>query len=1019
MLLDEEDRLQATTQIHTSQSLEAAAGTGKTNTLVKRVLQLLASGVSISNLVIITFQKTASLELRQRIQQSLVQNDAPWAKKALASLPDANIGTIHSFAQTIIQTYPLEAGIDPGFSVISGIPRDLLFEDTFRKWYRERFRALPTPILNAQRYGLMRSIDQIQKLAHEMQNTNLPENAPPLSDILTAPFMQQFLSVLSVIVELSESTCYDPTDKAKPSLRKLQTTWENLSSIPSEHLLAMICRLDLPNVGGAKKNWSNPDLLTQVKEQVKILKELQTEIKAQVGASLWSDLFIFASTFADAWQTAKKTRSLLEFDDLLSLSSTLIQTNQAVQEQLKQKYRYFLVDEFQDTDPVQWSMLRALSHKRDGSLFVVGDPKQAIFGFRGADVATYLQATKELPNLKIHVNFRSVPNILQIANTLCEPLFTEPQYVALSPYRPSHTAADEVILLESTAADLNAKEAAQQEAETVAQWVLQSMATARMVFDKNLNNLRPMCFSDVVCLFRSRSTTYNAYLKAFQKYGIPYQTGLDHQIRQRSPALRHFLHLLEAINEPQTPLSVARALRSLYFAISDEDVYQFQQMGGQLRLDSRLPSGTPPHLQEAFELLHHLYLEKLTPSQLILRLIEEIKAVQTAYTWESDAGPNGLYALLDASFSVMEAEPNLSLTSFLKWVHHSGSRTDNPLAEAAGKTGATAGVTFLTMHAAKGLEFPCAIVSTSGGEKRSTPTLLHHPSGLQARQRAKGWSSPEYAQTRGYEVAKQEVKEHAASEAKRLLYVALTRARDYLILPDFPSRHSSNLLQSYILGTATRYKERLGLPAWQRPNQDLYHKVHPTMAPKDLSRDALPQVLLVSPSLHNTLPMPQRPTNTASGKFQGRQLGRVVHEALAALILEQDTTLAIQKACAHQGIPEAQEEVAELLDHMKNHPLFHEILAAPRKAIETPFQVRIADQIVHGRIDLLYESNDKTHLLDFKTDVVSLGAEKKVATERGYLQQLTLYRQALANLGITVDKSLLFFIRTGGLVELC
>ena len=421
--------------------VEAGAGTGKTSALVDRVVALVISGTAIEKIVAITFTERAAAELRDRVRAGLgtVMEQRPEntaaIEQALASLDRAQISTIHSFCQGLLYSFAAEAGIDPSFRVQDEVMAERRFQERWRVYLEGLGNDEGAGRAIDRALGLGLTTWHMETLAVEL--TKRPDLSPLLdarpltADPFIWPDLEQMHSALRAL----------PLDIA-PADDKLRERVDRLLSLVKDLLRTDVDRESALAAGAeildTKWNVSNQD--TWGKDTLKRVKDVSSEIAQTLNETLracrsqalaWVLPLIVNFVLADAYQRGRE--GTLTFDDLILLVRELLRSNREAVGTLRSRYEVMLIDEFQDTDPLQVEIALAFATDPDnrvveaGRLFLVGDPKQSIYRFRRADMAIYSQTRERIeasggsfPHLAL--NRRSRGAVLDWVNKVFEQL---------------------------------------------------------------------------------------------------------------------------------------------------------------------------------------------------------------------------------------------------------------------------------------------------------------------------------------------------------------------------------------------------------------------------------------------------------------------------------------------------------------------------------------------------------------------------------------------------------------------
>jgi ATP-dependent helicase/nuclease subunit A len=1067
---DDRTRERVRGDLQSALALEAGAGTGKTTRLVERVLALLESGVPVSRLVVVTFLREAAEEMRVRLRQELEPRSAGWAQAALAELPGAAIGTIHSFAQRLLSQEALAAGWDSASRVLEEGEAEDLARRHFRHWLEEAVRADPASLVDLRRLGLRIGAADLYALASRLpvgaRVPAAPEAPGPGAAAALTAALERALETLDAV----RTECADPEDGALAARPLLHDALDELATWQGDDLPFAAAALALPAAGkGNRKNWRSAAALKRLKEDLGAAVEAQRALRQAVGAAVVARLLAWLAPYA-AWAAAERAAAAVAtFDDLLRRGVALLEADAGARGRVEARYDAVLVDEFQDTDPLQARLLDlvggAPTDAAAGKVarrFVVGDPKQAIYGFRGADVDTYLAVAATFPpggRLPLVDNHRALTPLLEVPNRVCAPLMADGSVA----YRPlvggrgetGPAAPPPLQVLRAEASDeenLDASAVRAREAELVARHLRGALDAPWRIEG------RALAPGDIAILFASR-TAYPEYMEALTRYRLPFRAEREKNLWQRRIP-RDLGRILLALARPDDRLAVTSALRTSLIGVSDQALWQHVRGSGRLSL--RAPGG--PHADPILEraLLALAAAAAPTagrPSERLLALIETLDLAAAAALDDGAAGVTELGRALE-SVRLLEGtesggEALARVAAALADVGYERGQGDLPVPAPAAEPSPPGGeIRLMTVHEAKGNEFGVIVLGDGWGEPPSVGEKLL----IGARDRTVdlrlaaplSWGRGAHVGTARAEARHLEEKAAERAEQVRLLYVALTRARDVLVVPDAPpprSRaggRSTNRLIARAAGYETPVRaldalSALGLaPARVVPDAalpapgeavaaevlaapaedllDLRRRLGARSAAVPIVRPSgVEAAAPVSPPADDTAPHAR-----ALRADTARRVGTAVHGVLA-LALEgagRPWRGQVARVARAAGLEErAADEVEALAARALAHPLVARAARAPRRALEVAVSARLADGgLVVGRADLVFADEGGTVIVDFKTDrlAVRRGAAATAVAQRGYDGQLRLYAQALAHAsGLVVAEAYVLFVRSG------
>ena len=656
---DQQARLRAMTELGTTLLVEAGAGTGKTRILVERFINCLRAGAPLSAVVAITFTEKAAGDLRERLTARLEkllagdlagspQLDATERERLVLALDDidtAAVSTIHSFAGRLLRERPVEAGVDPAFRQLDELGSELLLTRLWRDWLEaagDESGPVPGKQALADALGAGVTLTSIQTVAAEhfgRRHGLAADSAPPTFDATAA---LDELGSWAGPLRAATTSCLDREDKLCSGIYRLADAIEGLvDSDPADAGWQIVAAAQKRTSFGAKAagqqgNWpgGKDDPLSAREEAFAAVAAAADRFKEYLAGLTGAAALGFCA-FASRRQLEA---GVLDFDDLLGrardlLAGRTLSTPEArrVREYFQKKYRYLLVDEFQDTDPLQVEIVMLLAaadpgvsdwqtvRLTPGKLFLVGDPKQSIYRFRNADIAIF-QRVKRLIRaqgdvLEIQQNFRTLPGIVdwvngafaEIIGSVDEDL--RPRYLPIYAYRVDPTAEQlKVSVLRPPAplGEWKADDVRAAEAGALAgvfshfddlEW------TVRDPRDTDAPP-RPAHIGDVTILFRT-FTGIGFYERALRDAGIPYRVEGGRSFFQR-PEVVDVIAGLRAIDVPGDELAVYAALHGSLFGLPDEELYAFNAAGGRFDLFAAHALAGFEAVDEALDMLREL-----------------------------------------------------------------------------------------------------------------------------------------------------------------------------------------------------------------------------------------------------------------------------------------------------------------------------------------------------------------------------------------------------------------------------
>ena len=1105
----------------TSVFIEAGAGTGKTTAIVDRVVAMVANAtIELRDLAAITFTEAAASELRDRIRHRLeraaaghdplVPTDAGQerCRVALGQLDDAALSTLHGFAQRILTEHPLEAGLPMSFEVLDDIQARVSFEQRWAAFVDEIYAdETLTPLLLR---GLVLGLgpDQLHDIARTLDehHDRLPE---PISDLITADAFDELVATgtarirdgFSYLFTQRREHCRGDEDLLALHLDSLVAGHEQLVAA-TEVLDILEALRDLPVLKcgrGRKAAWSVPieEVRARSAELELTVDELQLSLRHAVLTTLLHRVFAFVRAGAEA----RRRSGALEFQDLLVLTRNLLRNDPEVRDALSARWQCLFLDEFQDTDPLQieiavllatddpaastlaWTEMRV----RPGALVVVGDPKQSIYRFRRADLGVYhdAQARLGLDRHDLVENFRSVPGILDFVNVVHAHLLVEDPgvqaaHVALHAARAPLGTGPAVRILGS-GVDANIDEVREVEATEIAelvrrihdeQWPVQSGPQPDSQRGDEIGS-RPARYQDIALLIPSRAVLPDLE-DAFERAGIPVRVE-SQSLLFATAEVRDLLAALSAIDDPTDEIAVVAALRSPAFGCSDAELFEFVRHHGHWDYRQDPPADLDPThpVVAGLAALLSFWEQRWwrSVSETVEAVIRERRSLELALARPipRDHWRRVRY-LLDQARAWDDAG-DASLRAFVEWVQQQADERARVLESVAPEPDDDA-VRILTVHGAKGLEFPIVILAGLNAIPPNTVRgVVWTPNGAEfgcGVKSAGDRSRRTWTNTPGYPTADARENAHDAAERLRLLYVAMTRAQDHLVLSlhhksERTSRcPAAKIAESLAKSAGQAVYETLSIPASHRQSSSPAsgRTSGASKSPSPISSTTGTQ--LPGPAdreqwlehRQERLRIAGRPASIAATALAihppdprdldgfsdddgfldaeeagrppwrrgraGTAIGRAVHAVLQTIDLasgDHIETTARAQASAEQ-IPAREAEIASLADGLRRAPTVQAALTpGNRYWREVPVAAEVEGVLVEGFIDLLIETADGLTIVDYKTDRAPHDDDLDLALAR-YTPQGAAYALALETaLGRTVSTCVFVFARPGAAVE--
>lgn len=827
--------------------VSAGAGSGKTTVLTERYFHLLEEMIDypalrVDEILTLTFTRKAAQEMRERIARKLENENRVHERRELARAP---IGTIHAFCERVLREHALEAGIDPNFRLLDEAEAhtmqenalDTVFEDLWAGTQQQRKEIGQLLLLYSQRAlrgGLMSIFRAARTRGMAM------DELAPIPPAPTASHVSELSTAMDSLLAL------DGTPKWRANLALAAETFKALQP-------ALFSERDFSwdNYDAVRNAASGP--LTPSGGPAITAKAARDAIKAAAlawqaayldrAAQPFLTAFILLLTRFDArYHALKETQGLLDFEDLLLRTRALLCREDAGSaEYLKTKYRQIMVDEFQDTNPLQFSIIQAL--QGSGHLFMVGDVKQAIYRFIGSDIRVFLAQEQRILGrdedglrLPMHTNYRTRPQVLQPLNALFARLwppgafddgFTFEPLSAGGVFIPKKSPAIEMAFWPME--DGNAAARRDHEAQWIARRILQLTGQCDMpalqVTAKSDDAAapplaRPAAFGDVLLLFRA-STDIALYEDALRRAGIPYYV-VSGRGFYNEREVQDLLHMLRVLENPMDDFSLAVVLRSPLVGVRDDTLYWLTRdwqswiEGTPFPTETRatpsygrlwtnieqlaslapLDVGDRQALQRLRELVADLQQQSLDgqPLELIDTILDRTDYLTVLLAMDGGDQRAANVQKLREVAAKFQARGIFDVTDFQRYLTQLSTQAPREASAPLDVEGSNV-VRLMTIHAAKGLEAPIVLLADGGREPNNvSDEFLLSPDGLSCRMPT---PEDEMARPAAYLAAAEQITRDDRREAERLLYVALTRAREHLICCGYTRYPAGDACASY------------------------------------------------------------------------------------------------------------------------------------------------------------------------------------------------------------------------------
>ncbi len=1072
--------------------VEAAAGTGKTTCLVGRLLTLFRRGAlsGHARLAAVTFTHKAAAELRERLDReltallaapaSLLPGEIDNLKAAAAALPECHIGTIHSFCARMLRERPVEAGINPDFRELDDEQDQLL--------RGEAWQQLATAMAAGEHRHLVETfaiygLDQAQLAEGFVTYAEYPDVGEWIGrDAHSNPDAGAFIAGLENFVRAlplfgKQFQQADPgNDELMPALhivcRRLSRQ-EDKISLGQAYRLACLFK-ETPKL--IQKQWLPLGL---DKKAVKELEETYAALYSTAIAPFrQACLAVVYKATMEAFALAeriydrlRREQGVLNFQDLLLSAAAMLERYPAVRADLAGRYARLLIDEVQDTDPVQARIMFLLAGEnadsqdwrqavpRPGSLFIVGDPKQSIYRFRRADIVVYQEMKERIRAaggkvVGLSSNFRSHPSIVDWVNqtygpdadgldapsawTAASGRFTAteshygPAYIPLEPALPrTEQCFSGVYALETIKANKKTgianSDIRRDEAARIAAFIRHAVDTG-LALPQRDNSTRPAVPGDFLIITYKKASSA-IYADALRRLGLPCLVSSGGTLKD-SPVLAVLLQHVQAMAEPDNPILCCAVLRNSLFGIADTELYRWKQAGGTFLFTAPVPDESVSPVAKALHRLaqHHSWFQRYQPVRALAMVVDDLGLWAQSCLGDDPGTSAGAVATALDLLARESIATTGELAERLAWLLDNHEEDTLP----AGRVQTNA-VRIMNLHKTKGLEAPVVFLTSTRSVKKHPPLSAIRRDGDSVVGglviRTGEYKEKLLAQPPGWEPMAEEEGYFLAAEKTRLNYVAATRAQAALVV----SLHfSKGAWQSRFLpdcSSPSCIPDKLPEPGPIAPRlPDTTGKSFDPTQPDALEQARRSRVqTLLKPSYGTVRAKPEHDWRSGWGggalpPEQAAALGDILHRVLAAPAPESFSPAMVEVLLLEYELPTAwAEQIIAMAATVWQSALWQRASRATQLLREAPYTLmRVVDgmeTLERGVIDLVFRETDGWVIVDYKTDQVDPSVCDEAALRHS--EQLANYARAWqAITGESVVETGVFFIRPGRYVAL-
>lgn len=870
--------------------VSASAGSGKTRVLVERVVDKIKHGIDVDRLLILTFTEAAAKEMKERIQKALREacnqtedeRQKSFLINQLVKLNTADISTIDAFCLKFIRNYYYKASLDPSFRLLTDqTEKRLLREDVLNDLLEKLYGQDDADFIElAENFSNDRSDDGLTELimrVFDFANVNPdPESwiksLPQTYQIGTKDFTESAFfkeKLLPMLVEKLRRLAIN-MEKARVTMQEQDESffakqialfedegnrYENYAKMLEDGADYATLQKTFAEMSYARfpstKRTDDP-LLTETKANVKLIRD---EAKKIFTEKIVPEYFAVSSTdleqslkqayrlvkklsevvlkFAAAYQTEKRSRRVLEFSDLEHYTLSILQKNEDIRQDLEERYAEIMVDEYQDTNQLQETILTTIARKSPGNMFMVGDVKQSIYGFRLADPGLFLEkyrryATDDSDGQRIILaeNFRSVKNVASITNLIFSQIMSREvgemdyddnaQLVYGSSDYPEKQPTAEILLYfdkrnetaekttgkmrwdvtsedhESMDADFTIESAAQGQMLATAEKIKQLVDAGFEIYDRRQRKMRKVSYGDIAVL----SGTHGNHLilsEEFKRLGIPYKVQKSENYFQTTE-LRIMLALLNVIDNPRQDIPLVAVLRSPIVGLNENELALLRindRSGDYYQALLKFYEEAPGQNQELHDKVKK-FMEMLERFRTLARQNELATLIwkiydETHFLEYVSGMPGGsqraanLHALYERA-AAYEKTSFKGLFQFIRFINKMQDQNED-LASALNEASDDV-VSVMTIHGSKGLEFPVVFL-VDATKRFNTDSLkgkylLNEKDGVSITCLNRKTRVETVTPMQSY--AKEKAARKLCAEQMRLLYVALTRAEQKLFI---------------------------------------------------------------------------------------------------------------------------------------------------------------------------------------------------------------------------------------------
>jgi len=1056
--------------------VEASAGSGKTKVLSDRVLRLLLEGANPSHLLCLTYTKAAASEMNNRILEKLAQwaviNDNELIKE-LQKLPaDTNliaqarrlfalvldtpdgikIQTIHSFCQEILKRFPLEAKISPYFEVMD----DRETQETLAQIKQDILTDIPANLVsslnyltaNCSEYSFPKILSSITDNCNMLESyfSSFPDFNQAIKHISSVLHTPEDYTISSVLQQFWKDL---PRDALQKLLKALEAGTQNSQKTSSQLFQAIVsqdfdtyCSIMLTKENAPQKNFLVKKSQEMFPEAIQIYHDECARLISCIQLLRCINLrdsttavLTLAREIIERYQQAKIFKSKMDYNDLISKTSQLLHSPQVadwVLYKLDGGIDHILIDEAQDTSPEQWSIIQALSQEffsGSGSkslsptVFVVGDRKQSIYSFQGANVDEFekmhdyfASSTPNFQTINMEVSFRSTAAVLDLVNTVfttssaVKGVVSSHQNINHIPsrigecghvelweltYPQSNNTSDDIWL--PPVERITAQSASSVLAQKIAELIRHKVNSRELKADGT-----PLRYSDFLILIQRRNSFAEEIVRACKNANVNI-TGIDKLKLNEQIVVMDLMSAARFVLLPDDDLNLCCLLKSPLFGLNDDDLFNLCYKRGDYSVWHQLQQN--PAFVQTYQTLQELYniSNDIRPFEFFSYILNDLHGRRKFITRLNVECEDAIDEFINLTLS-FEQDHIPTLQTFIEWMQSDDMEIKRSLEQ-----NDLDAVRLMTVHGSKGLQSPVVILPDTVRFKN-------------VKQEA-GWLKDEhslfYPLGKDYYdekcVQMQTIQQNSVTEEyNRLLYVAMTRAGEQLYICGYTSKNSPNEKSWYEI-----CKQSLSKISNTSSDHALVYHLESLNPPTKNEKTSTIKNHLTAPSWINTYPQEETPLSrpltpshlddkktpaiSPLSSVDNSLLyirGNLIHKLLQFLPDHPpaDREKLIRTYITHQGSdfsPQEQEKIIHEVLNLISSPAFAHLFSS-NSLQEVSVMGKVDNQIISGKIDRLVILPEEVIIIDYKTNRPAAQNLNEVPVN--YIKQLQAYKKLISEI---------------------